>query len=83
MIDDFLIVCLQHAGTRSGARYFPADNEHPGKLKEEQIRHYNEKGYIFPLDAFTPAEADSHRAYFDQLMKMATAAWLNGYSING
>jgi ectoine hydroxylase-related dioxygenase (phytanoyl-CoA dioxygenase family) len=64
-------------------KYFPVENENPQKLTAEQIRQFNEKGYIFPLDVFTEKEVAANRAYFDRIMEMAKAAGLNSYSING
>lgn len=64
-------------------KFFPVENENPQKLTAEQIRQFNEKGYIFPLDVFTEKEVRANRAYFDRIMGMAKAAGLNSYSING
>ena len=64
-------------------KFFPVKNEHPQKLTAEQIRQFNEKGYIFPLEVFTEEEVTANRAYFDRIMEMAKAAGLNSYSING
>lgn len=63
----------------------PATTTAPLRLTPEQIRFYNEKGYVAPLDAYTPAEAVQNRAYFDDLLrKVQTArADLDSYSING
>jgi chlorinating enzyme len=63
--------------------FFPIDNPNPKKLTADQIQNYNEKGYIFPLDVFTPEEAQNNRAYFDDLMSKAAALGHNSYSING
>lgn len=64
-------------------QFYPVENENPKTLSRQQIQQYNEKGYIFPLDLFTPAELAQHRAYFDALMAKAAAAGWNSYSING
>ena len=64
-------------------RFFPVNNRAPRKLTTGQIRHFNEKGFLFPLDVFSPGEADLHRAYFDRLMEKAAAMGHNSYSING
>ncbi|MBT3270990.1 phytanoyl-CoA dioxygenase family protein [Candidatus Poribacteria bacterium] len=63
--------------------FYPTDNPSPVTLTPDQIRQYNERGYVFPLDVFSPAEIATHRAYFDKLMEKATAAGWNSYSING
>ena len=57
-------------------KFFPVENENPQKLTTEQICQFNEKGYIFPLDVFTGEEVMANRAYFDRIMGMAKAAWL-------
>ncbi|QYM78735.1 phytanoyl-CoA dioxygenase family protein [Horticoccus luteus] len=63
----------------------PAVNASPRALTQEQIAFYNERGYIKPLDAYTPAQADQNRAYFDDLLRKVQAARsdLDSYSING
>ena len=64
-------------------RFHPVHHEHPRRLTPAQLRQYDERGYIFPLDVFTPAEAEANRAYFDELMARAAAAGWDAYSING
>ena len=64
-------------------KFYPVENNNPKKLSREQIHAFNEKGYLFPLDVFTPEEAEANRAYFDKLMAKAQAAGKNSYSING
>lgn len=63
----------------------PVVNASPRRLTAEQIRFYNESGYIKPLNAFTPAEAEKNRAYFDDLLRKVQSARpdLDAYSING
>jgi non-haem Fe2+, alpha-ketoglutarate-dependent halogenase len=64
-------------------RFWPTINDRPQKLTQAQIQHYNDKGYICPLDVFSPAEIAVHRAAFDELMAEAGAKGGNSYSING
>lgn len=64
-------------------RFFDVDNASPRHLTAEQIRQYNEMGYVFPLDLYTSKEAAANRAYFDELMDGAAAAGWDAYSING
>ncbi|MEM7032966.1 MAG: phytanoyl-CoA dioxygenase family protein [Chloroflexota bacterium] len=64
-------------------RYFPVGVDNPQKLSQSQIRQFNDKGYICPLDVFTPVEAEAHRRYFDQLMKTAAERGYDSYAING
>ena len=39
--------------------FHPASNTDPQKLSRQQIRQFNDKGYISPLDVFSPEEADA------------------------
>ena len=64
-------------------KFYPAENDAPKKLTRAQIRHFNDRGYIFPLDVFTEREAEANRAYFDHLLAKARAAGKNSYAING
>ena len=48
--------------------FSPVGRQNPKKLTTEQIRHFNEKGYLFPLDVFSPEEAQNNRIYFEKLM---------------
>ncbi len=63
-------------------RFIPVRNDNPRKLTKDQVRQYNEKGFIFPLDVFSPDEIAVHREYFNQLMDKALKAGWNSYSIN-
>jgi len=63
--------------------FYSVQNDHPKTLTVAQVQQYNEKGYIFPLDVFTPTEIAAHRAYFEGLMDKAAAKGWNNYSING
>ena len=64
-------------------RFFPIETENPSRLTPEQILHYNELGYLFPIDLFTPDEVEANRAYFDKLLAMAIAAGRDNYAVNG
>ncbi len=63
----------------------PVVNGNPRRLTQQQIRFYNESGYVKPLDACTPAEAAKNRAYFDDMLAKVQQARpdLDAYSING
>ncbi|MBN64200.1 MAG: phytanoyl-CoA dioxygenase family protein [Gemmatimonadetes bacterium] len=63
--------------------FHPASNTDPQKLSRQQIRQFNDRGYISPLDVFSPEEADAHRAFFDGILAAATVRGHNSYSING
>ena len=64
-------------------KFFPVENPNPKSLSPAQIDQFNAKGYIAPLDVFTPGEILANRRYFDGLMEQAHAAGHNSYSING
>lgn len=66
--------------------FAPVQNFLPRTLTPAQREHYNQEGYITPLELFTPAEAGHWRAYFDHLL--AEMARLKdgregSYAING
>ena len=48
--------------------FVPVTNPHPKTLTQAQLEHYNQEGYITPLELFSPTEADHWRAYFDHLL---------------
>ena len=64
-------------------RFFPTTTTHPRKLTAEQISYFNEKGYVFPIDLFSEAEADANRRYFDSVLKTTLDAGLDSYAISG
>ena len=64
-------------------KFFPAETTNPKTFTQEQLAHFNEKGYIFPIDLFAPDEATHNREYFERLLGMAFDAGLDRYSING
>ncbi|MBT3343812.1 MAG: phytanoyl-CoA dioxygenase family protein [Gemmatimonadetes bacterium] len=72
-----------HPDLKRDLSFFPTVNDAPRHLTGAQVRQYNERGYIFPLDVYNATEVDANRAYFDELMKMAAAAGWDAYSING
>ncbi len=69
-------------GEERDLRFFPVHNDAPRRLTLAQIRHFNERGYIFPLDVFNDEEIAAHRDYFDGLTAMAEAAGHDNYGIN-
>ena len=72
-----------HPDVARELRFFAVENEHPRKLTRQQIGDFNESGFVFPLDVFTPEEAAANRTYFDNLMAEAFAQGYTSYSING
>lgn len=63
--------------------FHPIENASPKTLSAEQIRRYNETGFVFPVDVFCDSEMAAHRAYFDDLMERALQKGWSSYSING
>lgn len=72
-----------HADMDRDMRFFPIRNDHPRKLSAREIEHFNEKGYITPLDVFSTAEIAAHRAYFDRILAEAFEKGHDSYGING
>ena len=64
-------------------RFFPVQNDAPAALTVNQVKQFNARGFIAPLDVYSPEEMSIHRAAFDGLMEEARASGGNGYSING
>lgn len=62
-------------------RFFPLGVDSPKLLSEAQIQHYNDKGYIAPINVFDADEIAEIRAYFDELLPKALAAGWNSYEI--
>ena len=48
-------------------KFYPIENPNPQKLTEEQIQHFNEKGYIFPLDVFSEIAFDPEARSADRI----------------
>jgi non-heme Fe2+,alpha-ketoglutarate-dependent halogenase len=65
--------------------FVPASTKNPSTLSSKQVAQYNERGYLFPFDAYSPADADQNRAYFDQLIAKVQQLdpKKNAYAING
>lgn len=62
-------------------RFFPLGVEEPRHLSGEQVRQYNERGYVFPIDIFSASEIEAIRSYFDELLPQALAAGWNSYEL--
>lgn len=62
-------------------RFFPLGVDEPRHLSGEQVRQYNERGYVFPIDIFSASEIEAIRAYFDELLPQALAAGWNSYEL--
>ena len=62
-------------------RFIPLGVDEPRHLSAEQIRRYNDKGHLFPIDVFSPSEIAEIRGYFDDLLAGALAAGWNNYEV--
>ena len=51
-------------------------------LKAEQVEHFNDRGYVAPLEIFDESEIRDIREYFDHLLDQVTAAGGDSYSIS-
>ncbi len=62
--------------------FFPAKEQSCKTLTTEQVKHYNENGYVSNLEIFSKREADDLREYFDALLEEAIEAGADSYSIS-
>lgn len=51
-------------------------------LSDEQVAHFNDRGYVAPLEVFYSAEIHAIRDYFDELLAKVTASGGDSYSIS-
>lgn len=63
-------------------KFYPVENSSPQALSTSQIEHYNTRGFIAPLDVYSPTEIADIRGYFDQLLERVVAEGGNSYSIS-
>lgn len=63
-------------------RFFRVENEHPKVLTPEQIRFFNEKGYLTGLAVFGAKEAEENRRDFDEILATITAEGKDSYAID-
>lgn len=65
--------------------FFPSQGDNLQSLTAAQVELFNERGYLSPLDALTPAETSASSSYFDNILetirKMQDGR--NAYSIMG
>jgi hypothetical protein len=62
--------------------FVPASNNAPSVLTLDQVRQYNETGYLMPFDALDPTEALEIRAFFDGVLAAFMEMGRSSYSIN-
>lgn len=63
-------------------KFYPVENANPKALTPNQIEHYNTRGFIAPLDVYSPSQIAEIRSYFDQLLERVVAEGGNSYSIS-
>ncbi|HBE68139.1 MAG TPA: phytanoyl-CoA dioxygenase family protein [Planctomycetaceae bacterium] len=63
-------------------RFHAAASEQTKVLTAEQVENYNQKGYVAPLDVYSPDEITSIRDYFDDLLTRVQEAGGDSYSIS-
>jgi len=59
----------------------PAECENPRRLTREQLRHYNEEGYVKGITIFSADEIAEHRNYFDRLLDRQMSEGGDSYSL--
>ncbi|MBK34838.1 MAG: phytanoyl-CoA dioxygenase family protein [Gemmatimonadetes bacterium] len=63
--------------------FHPVVNVTPSVLSSGQIRDFNERGFVFPIEVFSAGEIAYHRRVFDEVADEAMAKGWGAYSING
>lgn len=63
-------------------RFYPVENEQPSVLRPDEIRFFNEKGYLSGIPVFTPEEAGRNRRDFDSILSQFTAQGKDSYAID-
>ena len=63
-------------------KFFPSVNANPKTLSPEQVRQYNEQGYLMPFNGLDRDEAREIRAFFDGVLAAYIELCKSSYSIN-
>ncbi len=63
-------------------RFHQVVNDSPKHLTQDQIEHYNKRGFVAPLTIYSNEEIVSIRNYFDDLLRRVTEAGGDSYSIS-
>ena len=63
-------------------QFHPSTTLAPQALTLEQVQHYNERGYVAPLDVFSGSEIQGIREYFDELLARVMQQGGDSYSIS-
>ena len=62
--------------------FFPSVNANPKILKPEQIKQYNEQGYLMPFNGLDQEESRELRAFFDGVLAAYIELGKSSYSIS-
>ncbi len=62
--------------------FYPTINPSPKVLTAAQVEGFNTRGYVTPVQIYSPEEITQIRAYFDDLLARVVAAGGNSYSIS-
>ena len=62
--------------------FVPTENRAPSKLTADDIRNYNELGYLLPFDGLTETEARELRAFFDGVLAAFIELGRDSYSVS-
>jgi len=71
------------AETERDLSFEPVVNDNPKLLTQAQIAHFNEKGYIVPIDVFGTYQANEIRTYFDMLIEKTMELGGSAYDVHG
>ncbi len=63
-------------------RFYPTLNDSPRFLTKEQVRSFNDRGYVTPLEIYAPDEIARIRGYFDDLLSRVLQSGGDSYSIS-
>jgi non-haem Fe2+, alpha-ketoglutarate-dependent halogenase len=70
------------AALQRDLRFHRVETDSPKILALEQVDHYNERGFVAPLDVFSATEIGAIRTYFDDLLARVVAEGGDSYSIS-
>ena len=62
--------------------FFPSANPNPKILRSEQIKQYNEQGYLMPFNGLDQEEARELRAFFDGVLAAYIELGKSSYAIS-
>ncbi|TWT70489.1 phytanoyl-CoA dioxygenase family protein [Crateriforma conspicua] len=63
-------------------QFFPSQTTAPKRLRTDDIKRWNETGFLGPLDVYDEAEITDIRKFFDDLLQKTLAEGKDSYSIS-